>query len=254
MCARLFRTCRGKISGLLLVAGLLGFAANGQAATLTADFNGDGISDRATLTAASGVITIVRGGGRGTTTYYTSRNWMTASVSETNGIVGQELVFTFSSGYVDIIDDRARTSRDYVTPDIRTVGGSRVLYLTDLNGVSGREVLFVYPNGALCLVDDRGRGVRCYAVHGVGFGGPRRYVYVGELNGVAGSEIIFSYMGGVSLVVDDRRRTIRDYAYLTSGGAPRYANVDGAPGLEAIFDYQGVASWIVDRIGEVVVP
>ncbi|TXH77111.1 MAG: hypothetical protein E6Q88_02220 [Lysobacteraceae bacterium] len=233
--------------GVLSIAGGLSAAAACQAATITADFNGDGINDTATITAGSGTVKIVRGGGAGTTTYNTFSNWLTFHAINANGIAGQELVATFASGYVEIIDDRARTSRGYNVQGINSILGSRTLFFSELNGAAGTEILFIYAKGAVSIIDDRLHTIRDYNVFGVGFGGSTRYLQIAEFNGVAGNEIMFSYMSGTSMVVDDRLRTVRTYNYLTNGSAPTYANADGVAGLEAIFRFGGSTIWLVDR-------
>ncbi|MEQ1512012.1 MAG: hypothetical protein ABL934_04950 [Lysobacteraceae bacterium] len=242
----MFRTPRCFLAGLLFATGLLGFSAASQAATIVGDFNGDGKNDTATFIAASGLVTIAHGGGVAASSYITFSNWLTFHSVNTNGIVGQELVATFANGYVFVIDDRVRTTRDYNVfgTDFE---GSRLLFFTELNGAAGTEILFIYPGGYVAIIDDRLRAVRDYNVFGVGFGGPTRYLKIAEFNGVAGNEIMFSYMSGYSAVVDDRLRTVRGYNYLSNGSAPTYTNVDGVAGLEAIFHYGASTIWLVDR-------
>lgn len=237
----------GLVTGLLLLAGLLSLPNAARAATLVADFNGDGLSDTATITAGSGVVTIAHGGSVGASQYVTFSDWLTFHAIETNGVAGQEIVATFADGRVFVIDDRARKTRNYnVWPDAGLYG-QRILYLTELNGAAGSEILFIYAGGAVSVVDDRLHVVRMYNVPGFGFGGPVRYFMIADFNGTAGNEIMFSYVNGYSHVVDDRARAVRTYLYPTDGAAPAYANVDGVAGLEAIFSYGTTKVWVVDR-------
>lgn len=235
------------LAGLLFTASLLGLSATSQAATIVADFNGDGKSDTATITAASGSISIAHGGGGAVTRYNTVANWLTISALEANGVAGQELVATFANGYVFVVNDRNRTTRGYNVPGISSTLGARTLFFSELNGAAGNEILFIYSGGYVAVVDNRLNVVRGYNVFGVGFGGPTRYLRIAEFNGVAGNEIMFSYMSGASQVVDDRLRTVRTYNYLSDGSAPTYSNVDGVAGLEAIFHYGASTIWLVDR-------
>lgn len=237
--------------GLLFLTTLMGLSAASHAAALIADFNGDGKNDTATITASSGTISIAHGGG-GVSTYYTFSNWLTIHAIETNGIAGKELIATYASGYVHVIDDRAKTARGYNVFGISSTLGSRTYFLTELNGTAGTEILFIYSKGHVAIIDDRLHAVRGYNVFGTGFGGPTRYFKIADFNGVPGNEIMFSYMSGTSEVVDDRRRTIRTYNYLSDGSAPTYANVDGVAGLEAIFRFHGSTIWLVDRTGALI--
>lgn len=231
------------IAGLLLATGLLGFAAASQAATIVADFNGDGRSDTATITAASGSISIAHGGG-GTTSYGVPANWLTISAVEVNGIAGAEFVVTYAGTVVWIVDDRARATRLYL---VDALGSGRVVQFAEMNGVAGNEVALIYNNGNVWTINDRARTKNLYHVPAVGSGGGPRYVRTAEFNGTAGNEIMFSYADGTSYVVDDRLKATRAYFYITTGGAPTYANVDGVAGLEAIFNYTFGKVWIVDR-------
>ena len=234
--------------GLLFAAGLLGLSVTSQAATIVADFNGDGKIDTATITAASGSISIARGGG-GTTSYGLPANWLTISAVELNGTAGLELVATYAGTTVWVVDDRIRATRLYLaTP----AGAGRVIYFSEMNGVAGNEVTFINNDGTVWVIDDRARKTRLYNVPAIGSGGGPRYVKLAEFNGTAGNEIMFSYVDGTSYVVDDRLHATRAYFYFTNGGAPTYANVDGVAGLEAIFAYTFGPVWIVDRTRKVV--
>jgi hypothetical protein len=236
------------LAGLLFAAGLLGFPATSQAATIVADFNGDGKTDTATITAASGSISIVHGGG-GVTSYGVPANWLTISAVEVNGIAGLEFVVAYAGTSVWVVDDRARGARLYLaTP----AGAGRVIYFSEMNGVAGNEVAFINNDGTVWVIDDRARKTRLYNVPAIGSGGGPRYVKFAEFNGTAGNEIMFSYVDGTSYVVDDRLHATRAYFYFTNGGAPTYANVDGVAGLEAIFAYTFGPVWIVDRTRKVV--
>ncbi|NOT87981.1 MAG: hypothetical protein HOP03_07355 [Lysobacter sp.] len=231
------------LAGLLFAAGLLGLSVTSQAATIVADFNGDGKIDTATITAASGAISIARGGG-GTTSYSVPVNWLTISAVEANGVAGYEFVVTYAGTTVWIVDDRIRATRLYLaTP----AGAGRVIYFSEMNGVTGNEVTFINNDGTVWVIDDRARKTRLYNVPAIGSGGGPRYVKIAEFNGAVGNEIMFSYVDGTSYVVDDRLHATRAYFYFTNGGAPTYANVDGVAGLEAIFAYTFGPVWIVDR-------
>ncbi|MBP6751089.1 MAG: hypothetical protein KA144_15750 [Xanthomonadaceae bacterium] len=247
MKALLHETQKRVFAALLLVASVLG-AATSQAATITADFNGDGRSDTATITAASGSISIAHGGG-GTTSYGLPANWLTISAVELNGTAGLELVASYAGTSVWVVDDRIRTTRLYLaTP----AGAGRVIYFSEMNGVAGNEVAFINNDGTIWVIDDRARKTRLYNVPAIGSGGGPRYVKIGEFNGTAGNEIMFSYVDGRSYVVDDRLHATRAYFYLSDGGPPTYANVDGVAGLEAIFNYTFGKIWVVDRTRKVV--
>ncbi len=236
--------------GLLFLIALVVLPIASQAATIVADFNGDGVNDTATITAGSGTVRIARGGGLGTGIYNTNADWLTFHSVNSNGVVGQELVATFANGLVSVIDDRAKAARIYNV--YGTSGaGQRILFFKELNGAAGTEILFVYANSLVSVVDDRLHAVRNYNVFGVGFGGPTRYFNLAEFNGVSGDEIMFSYMNGTSQVIDDRRRAVRTYNYFTNGAAPTYANVDGVAGLEAIFTYGAAKVRLTDRTGQV---
>lgn len=240
------------LAALLFVVGLLGATAACQAATIAGDFNGDGIADSAVFNAGSGVLNIVRGGGKGTGTYITMSTWITMTAIDTNGIGGLELVATFASGHVFVVDDRAKTSRGYNVP-AGSATNPRYAYFSELNGTAGAEALFVYGSGGVAVVDDRLHTVRSYNVFHTGFGGPTRWIKIGEFNGVAGNEVMFSYMSGTSQVLDDRARTVRTYNYQTDGSAPFYANVDGVAGLEAVFTTPaGWKVWLVDRTRQLI--
>ena len=83
-------TCRRPhrlTAGLFFLMSLIGLPVVSQAATITADFNGDGINDTATVTTGTGAILIARGGG-GTTSYVVGANWLNIYASETNGVAG----------------------------------------------------------------------------------------------------------------------------------------------------------------------
>lgn len=278
---------RGLLAALCVLAGLGGVSVAASAETISADFNGDGKTDTATLNSTYGTISIARGGG-GTTSYNTSAGWLSVSTAETNGVAGQEIVITFASGYNAVVDDRARTTcSDIVDP----VGAGRVVMFADVNGTAGVEVAFIYDNGIVMVVDDRARARRSYVVDPIGggrvvsvsdlngssgneiafiydngivsviddrakarrdyvvdpIGSNTRYVKVAEFNGTAGNEIMFSYSNGYSEVVDDRLRTMRTYVHPTNGSAPTYANMDGVAGLEAVFTYAYGKVWLSDR-------
>lgn len=243
MKTRIFDMHKSFVTGLLLAVGLLSGAAAAQAATITADFNGDGRADTATITAASGTISIAHGGG-GVTSYGVPANWLTISAVEVNGIAGAEFVVTYAGTTVWIVDDRARATRLYLVDGL---GSGRVVQFAEMNGAAGNEVALIYNSGNVWVIDDRARRTSLYHVPAVGSGGGPRYVRIAEFNGTAGNEIMFSYVDGTSYVVDERLRTTRAYFYITNGGAPSYANVDGVAGLEAVFNYTFGQVWIVDR-------
>lgn len=228
-----FGSSLGAFALLLFAAVMAGFATNSQAATITADFNGDGRDDTATVNDVSGAISIAHGGG-GVSNFWVPRNWLSMSACECNGIAGQELVVAYNDGEVSIIDDRVKDTRSYYADP---VGLGRAMFFSNLNGAAGMEIALVYNNGNVDVIDDRARTLRYYLTQSIGRG---RVVSIAELNGAAGNEIAMIFNDGFVYVIDHRIGETRWYIVEAVGGVPRYqriGNFDGLPGNEIMFSH-----------------
>lgn len=221
------------LSAWLLIAGLFGVSAAAQAETIVGDFNGDGKGDTAIVKDVSGDVSIVHGGG-GTSNYWLSRNWLTLTTCECNGVAGLELVATYNDGEVSIIDDRSKNTRSYYAAPI---GANRGVMFEELNGAPGMEVVLVYNDGEIDVIEDRTRTLRYYLTQPIGRG---RVVSVAELNGVPGNEIAAIFSDGTVYVIDHRAGQARYYFVEPVGNVPRYqriGNFDGVPGNEIMFSH-----------------
>jgi hypothetical protein len=148
---------RKYLAGLLLTTGLMLLSPLSQAATLTGDFNGDGLAgDVATISDTTVVITHQGGA---PATYYSIYGIgqfgnRVLYVSELNGRPGVEIAVIYDAVLITI-EDRRKAER---INSIWTIGqfGPRVVAFLNWDGIAGNEIRFhYYTTGAKIIYIDR---------------------------------------------------------------------------------------------------